>query len=58
MTFTSSPGNDALASGIRLEGIWVGRINRYTEEAEIQRQVGFFSLRESVTVGISADADV
>lgn len=28
VTFTSSPGNDALASGIRLEGMWVERMSR------------------------------
>ena len=28
LTFTSSPGNDALASGIRLEGMWVERMSR------------------------------
>lgn len=31
MTFTSSAGSDALASGIRLDEMWVGRIDGCTE---------------------------
>lgn len=35
MTFTTSPGNDAVSSGITLKEMWVGRIDGYTE-AEMQ----------------------
>lgn len=31
VTFTS-PGSDALASGIRLKEMWVGRIDGYTQK--------------------------
>lgn len=31
VTFTSSPGSDALSSGITLEEMWVGRIDGCTE---------------------------
>lgn len=60
MTFTLSPGNDARASGIRLEEMWVGEINRYTERQIYRGRwiiIIFFS-RERETVGISAFADL
>lgn len=49
MTFTLSPGNDARASGIRLEEMWVGEINRYTERQIYRGRwiiVLFFFFRE------------
>lgn len=46
MTFASSPGSDALASGIRLEEMWVGRIVRYTHTGRNTEAGGFFLLFE------------
>lgn len=46
VTFTSSLGNDALASGIRLKGMWVGRINRYTRRQKYRGRWMFFRERE------------
>lgn len=59
MTFTLSPGNDARASGIRLEEMWVGEINRYTERQIYRGRwiIIFFSFGRE-TVGISAFADL
>lgn len=58
VTFTSSPGNDALASGIRLEGMWVERLSRYTQRQKYGgRWIFFFFFFFGESVGISAYAD-
>ncbi len=58
MTFTSSPGKDVLASGIRFEGMWVERIKRYTHRGRNTEAGGFSFFFFRVTVGISAYADL
>lgn len=53
VTFTLSPGNDAQASGIRFEGMWVGEINTYTQRQKYRgRWILFLRLWESVPMQI------
>lgn len=47
MTFTFSSENDALASGIRLGEMWVGRIIRYKHGGRNTEAGGILFWRES-----------